>query len=271
MANDPAFVVASILTTFGLLSRRATPMLVGVIFGILFRQTMLLLAAPILFSWALDSSQNYRFKHVKLICVALLAGGYVVTSSVARTISLPSQNVDHLLGLYRFVSTGFSYPVMIEFFAHGFISYLPIFSFWVGIIVLLIRQKVFNFKFDIAVRSLVLVWICIVIQPILAGPYVTGGNLGRLSSMGAWALSIAIAIGLKPNADVIERHLTGFRITALIGLLMVGSIHHVFTTIGIVLKLNPFHFMFIQLAVTFGIFFVIIFGKSVQNTYFESE
>ncbi|NDC83971.1 hypothetical protein EB093_10005, partial [bacterium] len=87
MANDPAFVVASILTTFGLLSRRATPMLVGVIFGILFRQTMLLLAAPILFSWALDSSQNYRFKHVKLICVALLAGGYVVTSSVARTIS----------------------------------------------------------------------------------------------------------------------------------------------------------------------------------------
>ncbi len=230
MLNDLGFVLGLGVLLLGLFSGRIGTVVAGQLIASLSRQTGLLLV-PFVCVWIWRDRQAWE-RHARsgriatcAVVAACAAGVYAATAAIAAPFSAPSENRDHILGLASWLTHDIDLAVL-EAFALRMVAPVAIpFAFLAG----LIRYPKVAAPDDGRIGLLIFGSVCCWVQPILAGPGITGGNAERLVSLGLVPLVLALAVRIRDVGGLRIAASTP-RCAAMIAVLGAGSLHHVYTS-----------------------------------------
>jgi hypothetical protein len=234
---DLVFVVGLTVTLLGLIEKRFLIVIVGIICAASGRQTAVVLI-PGLSLWLVAGQQgkhhpiNHKISKV-LISVALTIIIYIVTGRIASSFAFPSHNAQHLSGLIAwFFSKDFTVTKAVEHILRIAIPVLIPLGIVFGIC---LAQRVQSRKFcyiPIEFWASLLMAAGIAVQPLLAGPEITGQNGSRLSALGFVPILISLAFLLK-HQDLFAQLNHQFCWKLLFAaILIISSFHHLYTVIG---------------------------------------
>jgi hypothetical protein len=212
----------------GLMKRNVGVVYAGVILAVLSRQTALLLI-PATLLWIFKTSGwkelplKQKVLHSSSITL-IIVGTYILLGNIAERFSGPSANMDHMIGIFSYLSDSFSLAGLAEFFARAIIGFL----FPLGMItaILLSQKNTNNKEMNLEFWILAFFAICICVQPVLAGPHVSGNSVTRLNMLGFVPTVAALAIKLRQtktftHTDPVAALLIG-------AVLFTSSCHHMY-------------------------------------------
>ena len=226
MVNDPGFVLGFAIMLRGLLNRNMAAVLLGQLAASASRQTGLLLV-PVVAAWLWrDRDQWGRLSASRRLALclaaAMIAGTvYAATWQVAARLGEADENLEHVTGIASWLATEFDPLVLGGFLARAVMSPLiPL-----GLLLVAVRGRKTTGRGSNAIPSLLFAGACVSIQPLLAGPELTGGNGPRLVTIGLLPLYVALAIALR-DAAVFTTAVGIRRLLAAGVLLFAASLHH---------------------------------------------
>lgn len=156
------------------------------------------------------------------ICTALVPLIYSCMGQIVAAHAPPSGNLEVLLGSIKFfLSPSFSLTLWCEYLARLF---LPIAIPFCLSVAFLMRDRGYVWREDFWIPAIL--GFLILLQPLLAGPDITGGNATRLSALGLLPFLYVIRVQVK-NLSLS----TPVTILALV-LIAAGSLHHIFSVLG---------------------------------------
>lgn len=243
--NATLFICAMAALMLGLLKRNMILILGAGIVGILSRQSMLVVLPSVLWwvlaagSWQ-DIPIRRRLIFAGAIIFAIYAGwrwtGYIAGLMTPLSFATAS----YALGLLTWIARhGFQWKIITELVLRSFMPHVFALTFMAGIFLKLsLSPHTGDYRWSSKLRhaieffSCLLIGMFISVQPILAGPEVTGypkGSGTRLGAMGLVAMMTALALLMK-RYDM-EKILKENRIfwMAAIVILVVNSWHHMYS------------------------------------------
>jgi hypothetical protein len=254
MINDIAFVFGIILATLGLVSERSKPLILGCFIGIIARQTGLFLI-PLIIAHLFTMRAQRHFRIAALLSIFIIIIGYLLTATIAKTMALPSQNVDHLLGLVRWLGNGFDIYILGEFLFRGLLAYSLAIGLFLGLF--LKKKPRLHVKKKQVQNGIgtILLGLLIISQPVLGGPGITGWNLARLGTLGLWAIVIGVGISFETepltktlSESILFPWLSRFNVA--LGWITLSSLHHLFSSPGHYFIGNPVFFCALQITLS---------------------
>ena len=228
MVNDLGFVFGLAIVLRGLFLGHGRAVLLGQLVASLSRQTGLLLL-PLVAVWLWRDrgvwGQVAARTRVAIIGAAAVAAAvvYVATARLAALFSGPDENLEHLLGMWDWLLSGFDARVLVGFLIRALM--LPLIPLALFIATRGLPRR--HGPGSAAVPLLLFGTVCIWSQPWLAGPDVTGGNAQRLMALGLLPFCLALAITCRDRN--VFTGATGRGRLCVIGLLVaLGSVHHLY-------------------------------------------
>lgn len=262
MVNDLGFVLGLAILVRGLVTGGIGSVVMGQLIASLSRQTGLLLF-PLVLVWVWRDAGDWRQRSARsrvAVCAAvgcIAAAVYVATGVIASAFAEPSQNAQHILGLAAWLAHEFDPAVLGSMLLRMFaVIAIPVACF-AG----LSRRARTDAADSSAVPLLLFACACAWIQPLLAGPAVTGGNGERLVGLGLLPLVLALAIAVRDRNVALFAPRSPLLVVA-IGLLALGSLHHVYTSPGLAPVSTRRAFGVLYAAVCVGMFALVWFSRS---------
>lgn len=253
--NDVGFVLGLSLICWSLISSRSALILLGLLIAACSRQTALFLVVPIFFWWLWVERERFPSRRVPLIqwslAISIPFMIYFLTSFVAHSFGLQSQNLSTLTGLFTWIKSEFSLKVLIEFILRWSIPYWIPILFLVGCLLSLFGGRG-RFKVNREFFGLLLFWPILGSQPFLGGPSVTGQSGARLGALALVPFILAIGVFIRDFRLFETPREESIVIGALIAL---SSMHHIYSYNGSFSSEKAFEFALLQcvVAVVVGI------------------
>ncbi len=230
MISDLAFQFWLAVMLLGLLRESPGLTFAGLLAAALSKQTaLLLMPGAMAWIWWEWKSPPRNVRIWQCVGVALVGTGvYQGTGWLARAFSGPNINVDHVLGLFRWTSTAFSFQEFFLFALRGVIG----FAFPAALLLSLALTRTLPVgwyrKGRLRLSFLLAGSMCV--QPFLGGPVITGHNVTRLAMLGYLPLLVGLAsiLGETPLSASLQRGLVF--VTAFS--LAIGSFHHFYSFLG---------------------------------------
>jgi hypothetical protein len=239
MGNDLGFVLGLILILSGLYMKQAWRMLVGSIIAILCRQTAILFIFPMGFFF-FARTKRYPIERLAAgACAVVVLAGYFFTGKIAASMSLQSQNLETLTGLFFWMAKDFDLKLLaLEFGGR------PLAALAVAVAALFLiaqhwsqnnassghRKKISRDHQTLCANAFLLTAGLIALQPILGGP--AFGNLPRLIVLALWALVFGVALLLRDSNKTVKIRIPKWVLIPLLISLALHSFHHLFTWPG---------------------------------------
>jgi hypothetical protein len=226
MIPDVAFVAGVALMLWGLITRRALPIIAGQTVASVSRQTALLVVpVVIIWLWRRDNDWKHVLPYKRMaLCISTTAVAvaiYLVTAQVAARISTADTNLEHLIGVVPWVATQFSLTALLTFLIRTAMSLaIPL-----AMLAAALRSSRES-DGPVAIPALLAATVFIAVQPLLAGPEVTGGNGPRLVTLGLLPLAMAAGVALHRARAFDAARLS--RLGGMVGFLTLASLHHWF-------------------------------------------
>lgn len=231
MVTDLTFVLGLALVLHGLVLARVSSLLIGQLVASLGRQNGLLLL-PVVLWWLWRGESASRLSGqarlaAAIATTALAVGVYVGTSSVAAMFAGDNINTAHVFGLGEWVLTEFDATVLGALLARTAAPLLIPFAFFLA--------AARGPRTGDGSSSLIPLLLCasfiMTAQALLPGPDITAGNGPRYATLGVLPLYLALAIALRdarmfPDTGPLRR------LTSIMVLLALGSLHHWFVYSG---------------------------------------
>jgi len=255
LINDLGFVMGLILALQGLYLHESITLFIGIIVSVLCRQTSMVMIFPLAVSFI---SECYRGRWKSSFCIANISSisfiliGYIGTAKIAYMMSDVSYNVDHIIGMLNWIANDFDLKMLIDFLVRGATAFLVVIAI-LAFIFIKWKPMPYSYRWDDCLPPLLLIFASglIALQPILAGPKVTGGNLARLSVLGLWGLVFGVAGFFYRKSESESPLVIGtYRVTLLI-LIGAHSFHHLFSWPGTwLLHAKPELFLALQVLIS---------------------
>ncbi len=223
--NDIGFLAGLSASLFGLLARSRWILLIGILLASLSRQTTLvILPAIIALEYALNHTRGWRISVFTLSYLVLPILIYLGTSYIASRTGLPSETSMAFLGLLYWIHSDFSAVRLAEFTIRGVIPFAFALALLFGCRITIPRER--DRQFIVAGLLALIAPICV--QPFLGGPDWTLNSIARLNSLAVFPVFLLVGMWIDPY---IYRLRPQIAIT-LGGLIVLGSIHHIYTFPG---------------------------------------
>lgn len=223
--NDIGFLAGLSASLFGLLARRRGTLLGGILLASLSRQTtLIILPAFIALEYALNHSRGWRSSVFTLSYLALPILIYLGTSYIASRTGLPSETEMAFLGLLYWVSSDFSAGRLVEFTIRGVIPFAFALALLFGCRITIPRER----DRQLVVAGLLALIVPICAQPFLGGPDWTLNSIARLNSLAVFPVFLLVGMWINPYVHRLSPQIA----IALGGLIVLGSVHHIYTFPG---------------------------------------
>jgi hypothetical protein len=231
MISDLTFQLSLAVLLLGLLRESPGLTFAGLLAVALSKQTALLLIPGVMgWIWCEWKSSPRKVRVLRCVCVALL--GTVVyqgTGWLARPFSGPNVNADHVLGLFRWMTSAFSLERFLVFSLRGIIG----FAFPLALLLSLAvtRKLPTGWYRNRKVQLSLLLAGSLCLQPFLGGPVITGQNITRLDMLGYLPLLVGVAsiLAATPLSASLQRGLV-FLTTFAVSM---SSFHHFYSFLGV--------------------------------------
>jgi hypothetical protein len=245
MISDALFLCSLFLIVIGKMKRKNGFQYVGIIFGAIAKQSILLLIPFYLFD-IISNKANYSTS-VKMIFVTMISFLILRTGSNQFYLFTDSQHMyfKHIFGVinnYYLTEEGLNELVL--FFAKYSLFLVTVFLVFYKNI--LINRKNLLYIFGFFIFHL---------QPILGGPSVTGGNIQRLC-----ALSLPMLFPLINSKEYL-----GFNQKTIISLLVLASFHYNYSILAN-LPSSKFIYLFI---VSLSVFIIVIMSLTNKEELYS--
>ncbi len=220
----------------GLLRVNIRILITGAILAALARQTTLLII-PTLVVWMLTSKnwKNAFTLPLRLATTALIVlmigliykgSGWIVTSFAKQSVSSES-----ISGLFVWLhSSLFSVRELAEYVLRVFLPFLVIAISSLGFIELKVLKDLKKARYNNLAMMCFFMALCILAQPLLAGPIVAGQSASRLSTHGLVPFVMGAAY-LSKRSRWLNR-MSVFEFLGVLSLVFLLSLHHLYSTIG---------------------------------------
>jgi hypothetical protein len=198
-------------------------------------------------SWKAVSARGRQV--TSLAVTLIILGVYYLTSIIADRASSPSDVSHYPFGLWSYLRANPEHPVgeLVVLAFRPFGVWLPLIG-WVGGLRAAGQARE---RLPIETWLLVLACSCLWMQPVLAGPEITGGNNVRLTNLG-WPSAVLFAgyytASFRPLVELTMR-----QVLAISGLALLASQHHHWSRLGSVFLQFPAYLLLLQSAVGLGI------------------
>jgi hypothetical protein len=241
MASDLLFILGMAITTWGICQNRFEKIWFGMIIALLGRQSAVL-ALPGVALW---NFVQYR-KMKSVLFWASFGGLYLFILSWIKPFTTPA-TVGPFVGGLLILLNPLEYHHLPEHYVRAIISYF-------ALIALMGMAFIYNKKPTLTFFACFLMAAGLIFQP-MAGHYaVIGQNASRLGSLGFIPFWVALASIMKEIPLTHKRWFEG----AFIFILMIGSLHHMYSIIN---HLNSLQFAWLELMTTLlaaGIYYFMI-------------
>lgn len=221
--NDLGFVLGLALSLYGLLRGKGTAVLGGIAIAAVSRQTALLLL-PTLVAWLVFGGTPFSRRTriaLAIACPVLALFIYQATGRVAASFAKASVNREHLTAVFTWFAQDYSTATLLAFVVRTVMPLLPLLM--VGAALAARHRN--QLRTDLRFWLLVSTSAAIAVQPILAGPGVTGGATQRLVMLGLVPLVVALAHLMAARRIELPASL---RFWAIFGAgAFVSSLHHI--------------------------------------------
>ncbi|MBR0671745.1 hypothetical protein [Neoroseomonas soli] len=223
--NDIGFLAGLSASLFGLFAGRRGIMLAGIVLASLSRQTTLvILPAYILLEYALNYSRGWRINIFTLSYLTLPILIYIGTSFIASHTGLPSETDMALLGLLYWIRSDFSIGRFLDFTIRGVIPFAFAFALLLGCRVTVPRER----DRLLVVAGLLALIVPICAQPFLGGPDWTLNSIARLNALAAFPVFLLVGMSIDSYMNRLSPQIA----SALGALIVLGSVHHIYTFPG---------------------------------------
>jgi hypothetical protein len=223
--NDIGFLAGLSASLFGLLTRSRGMLLTGILLASLSRQTTLVIVpAFIALEYALNHSRGWRINIFTLSYLAFPILIYLGTSYIAARTGLPSETSMAFLGLLYWIQSDFSAVRLAEFTIRGVIPFAFAFALLFGCRFTIPRER----DRQLVVAGLLALIAPICIQPFLGGPNWTLNSIARLNSLAVFPVFLLVGIWIDPYVQRLRPQIA----STLGGLIVLGSVHHIYTFPG---------------------------------------
>ena len=223
--NDIGFLAGLSASLFGLLARRRGILLGGILLASLSRQTTLvLLPAYFALEYVLNHSRGWRISVFTLSYLALPILIYLGTSYIASRTGLPSETDMAFLGLLYWIHSDFSAWRLAEFTIRGVIPFAFALALLFGCRITIPRER----DRQLVVVGLLALIVPICAQPFLGGPDWTLNSIARLNSLAVFPVFLLVGMWIDPYVHRLRPQIA----STLGGLIVLGSVHHIYTFQG---------------------------------------
>jgi hypothetical protein len=229
--SDVVFQLGLAVALLGVLSRRSSTLLVGLVLAVLARQTIVAVA-PVLAVWLLVTGRGRsgagRRLTVAVAAVLLPVAALVLVHLVTRpftTTFSPRFPADTVLPLVSRLPE--TIPVLGDHVLRILAPLLLVLSLLAALLVVHVRDRRPPAP---EICFFALVAAAVVGQPLVIGPSFPGfaGNEPRLSALGFFPLVLCLAAAFRSSGLV----LAGWKASTLLALVAVSSLHHIYTSVG---------------------------------------
>jgi len=206
MIADAAFLLATISLTLSIAHRNIKLLFFSCILGAVSRQTSVIFI-PIIFAAIYHDKLPLRQGGISCLSIAIIGLGnqYVAHKLFGTT---PASTIEHALGLFDWLKAGLNWEESKEFFTRG--------AFFI-----LLLSPALVIQYDTKCIPLAAVcFLLLAIQPLLAGPEITGGNIPRLLAYGVPFIYLALL-----------REQVGMKLLYYIFVIWILSLHHNYATV----------------------------------------
>ena len=223
MIQDFIFQLCFILLIYFFLKGNKIKLILITFASLFFRQTSISFILSFLIIYIYDK-KFFKTKEIALL-ILLFICSFLIISSVSREISV--NNIfpyEHITGLYYWLLEDFNTIKLLLFILLPLISYLPLIIFKV-----FFKTQNINFR-DTFLLFILIATIIIFLQPIIAGPHITGKNIIRLTSLAFPALVILCNYKIIQSNTFSIYQKTIFKFYPI--LLIIWSLHPKYSNIG---------------------------------------
>lgn len=228
--TDLVFMLGLSMIMLGLIKLQSVTVLLGILLSSIGRQTSLLCILPTVF-W-INYGKEWRCiglrqrMYVSFMVAMVPSIVYILTGHIAARFCYKSNNLSHLVGMFYWLNQDFSWFGFFEFVLRGLIAYSIPTAIMIG--VYLFRERRIRRR-DSFILCVLFV-ISINLQPILAGPSITEGNLQRLLMISFVPYLMALSILVEDSCFL--ENTKPWLIGLLCVLIIPGSFHHIYSFIG---------------------------------------
>lgn len=232
-ATDLVFVSGSCLMIFGLLKGKLWYLALGSAIAVMGRQTVVMLLPAVALWLNVGDVWRERSSYARwfsgILVVTIIVGYYLLSAAGVTGFSYMQNDILlYVAGIFFFFQ-GFSLArleVLVEFLLRGLTSSVVALSVLAMVYMAKRERTVKNVPFGL----LLLMVLCIWVQPFLAGPDITGNGIVRLFAHAYIPLVVALSVFLNDHHAL--SGMQANRLMFLVLLLFIGSLHHRWTLFG---------------------------------------
>jgi hypothetical protein len=221
---DVSFVCAMTFVIFGLVARKPKTFWISLALCGLTRQTAILLLFPIAiyFNWYKPEPKPFLKTAVAVITVTT---GYVIGAHVAHPISMPNQNLEHMIGIFDWMGSAFNLREGLEFLVRAFIPFS-------ATLLMALLAKPGSLEGSEKKLSLWLLSIAFFLcsQPLLGGPHVIGLAVPRLMAYATLPALLGLSLMIDRGGKLLLQ--SEFTRAYLFIAPVLISFHHIYTFNG---------------------------------------
>jgi hypothetical protein len=236
MVADVAFVFGLSVVLLGLFRQRLSLVFAGLLFAAVARQTTLVLIPGTLLwiwlDWERVAPHGLRWRTlVAASVIGLPFVVYLMTARIATQFAAPSENLDHLTGLFTWARSSFNVRTLAAFVLRAITPLAMAVSIWLGC-----RRwdgGAPSWSRQESVRSWLLAGLALSVcaQPLLGGPAKSSDAVIRLTSLAL--VPVALAVALQVRRARLFDHVAGATPVLVLGaIIAVASMHHETTYLG---------------------------------------
>jgi hypothetical protein len=237
--DDMVFVFAATVAVRGLVLRSPFSLLGGLLLATVARQTALPPAAVAAVAVAIDPAWRRRLGRRQMPFAALTIGLPLVTYAVIRIVSHPFAGPPPTIDQMTLLGASLSFGSLVQHFGRCInvllsIGALLLAAWWLarGTPARLRDRRSPIPRIPAAILACLAFALAIIAQPAVMNPAWASYNENRLSVMGLIPLVAALGLVLAQIERTRTRDLSVPAAAAMVGLLALGSFHHITTVIG---------------------------------------
>ena len=227
--NDLAFNLGLSIVFLSLINSKIYILFIGILLCSITRQTAIMIIIPTAV-WIL---KFWRHKNlIKFVVISsfslIIISCYLTTGMIASLFAFQNRNLEHITGIFFWLLNDFNLTVLIKFICRGIIPFTMPLALYIGIIIT-DKDRKNHFKQSKILWMFICFFIFLIVQPIMAGPEITGGNIQRLCLPAL--LPLIIILSVISNKGMVKLNLNhNFQLLMLIELLIFsGSFHHLYS------------------------------------------